>query len=261
MAIRDKRSLLRHTSVSGNISSEASPELTVIIPTYNERENIRTLVEQTLEVLQGTHAEVIVVDDGSPDGTRQTVAELAEADTRISLLERDGKQGLAGAVFAGAAAARGRFAAVMDADLSHDPEELPDMLAKAREGYDVVIGSRFVQGSAFVDQPMGRQLLSRVLNMGARVALQLSQHDVLTGFALCRRDLITEMPTRYSANGFKWLVELLATRRGLRVYELPIVFHDRGGGASKATPREALSFGVLCARLTLWRMRRLLRRG
>jgi dolichol-phosphate mannosyltransferase len=236
-------------------------ELSVVIPTYNELDNIRALIGQVLEILEGTEAEVIVVDDGSPDGTGQVVAEIGRTEGRVRLVARDGKQGLASAVFDGASAATGRYVAVMDADFSHDPEELPDMLAKAREGFDVVIGSRFVSGSGFVGQPVGRQLLSRALNLSVRLILQLRQHDVLTGFAMCRRDLITEMPTRYSASGFKWLTELLTTHRGLRVHELPIIFHNRRGGESKANVSEGLSLTVLCARITLWKVRRLVGRG
>jgi len=135
------------------------------------------------------------------------------------------------------------------------------MLAKARRGFDVVIGSRFVSGSGFVGQPVRRQLLSRALNLSVRLVLQLRQRDVLTGFALCRRELITAMPTRYSASGFKWLAELLTTHRGLRVHELPIIFHGRRGGDSKANVSEGVSLAVLCARITLWRVRRPVGRG
>ena len=155
-------------------------------------------------------------------------------------------------MFAGTQEARGQFAAIMDADLSHDPEELPDMLARAMDGYDVVIGSRYVKGAMFVGQPMTRRMLSVVLNVGTRGLLMLPHNDVLTGFAVCRRDLVTAMPTHFSSSGFKWLLELLATRRGLRVYEWPIVFRDRKAGTSKASAKEAVALATLCMRLT-WR--------
>ena len=239
------------------VTSEAAPLLSVILPTYNERENVRALVPKVLDILWDRPCEVIVVDDGSPDGTADAVRELSSADERVRLVERSGKSGLSSAVFAGAEHARGRFVAVMDADLSHDPEELPEMLAKGLDGYDVVVGSRFVKGSGFVGQPALRRLISRVLNLGCRALLLLPQRDVLTGYALCRREVIAGAPTRYSARGFKWLLELLATQRGLRVYEWPIIFHDRRAGMSKASAKEALGLAALCLRLLAWRIRRL----
>ena len=243
------------------MSPEAAPLLSVILPTYNERENIRVLAPQVLDILRGVPCEVIVVDDGSPDGTGDVVREMGASDDRVRLVERAGKAGLSSAVFAGAAAARGRFVAVMDSDLSHDPEELPEMLAKAEDGCDVVIGSRFVMGGGFVGQPMTRRLISLALNLGVRILLLLPQRDVLTGYALCRREVITEMPTRYSSRGFKWLLEALATQRGLRVCEWPMMFHNRRAGSSKAGMKEALALAELCARIVAWRARRKLGLG
>ena len=234
------------------MDSVSEPLLSVILPTYNERENIVLLVPRILDVLWDVPCEVIVVDDSSADGTADAVREMAASDARVRLVERPGKAGLASAVFAGAQEARGQFAAIMDADLSHDPEELPDMLARATDGYDVVIGSRYVRGAMFVGQPMTRRMLSVVLNVGTRGLLMLPHNDVLTGFAVCRRELVTAMPTHFSSGGFKWLLELLATQRGLRVYEWPIVFRDRKAGTSKASAKEAVALATLCMRLT-WR--------
>lgn len=233
-----------------------SPQLSVVLPTYNEAGNVAALIDGIRGAMGGTSIEIIVIDDGSPDGTPAIVRELAAADPRVRLIERAGKQGLSSAVFAGADAANGSYVAVMDADLSHDPEELPDMLAKAIQGYDVVIGSRFVRGSANQGQPLVRRAMSVLLNTGARLVLQLRPNDVLTGYVLCRRELLTTMPTRYSASGFKWLIELLATQRGIRVHEWPIRFRDREQGSSKANLQEVLTFAILCARLTAWRIRR-----
>ena len=240
------------------MAAAPEPLLSVILPTYNERENVAVLVPTVLDILRDVACEVIVVDDGSPDGTSDAVRAMMASDSRVRLIERPGKAGLASAVFAGAAEAGGRFAAVMDADLSHAPELLPEMLAHAENGYDVVIGSRYVRGGSFANQPLGRRLISRVLNTGVRAMLMLPQRDVLTGYALCRRELLTQMPTRYSSRGFKWLVELLAVYGGLRVRESPIVFRNRYTGISKADAREALGLAVLCLRLASrrWRRRR-----
>lgn len=237
-------------------ASAGNPQLSVVLPTYNEAGNVAALIDGIRGAMGGTSIEIIVIDDGSPDGTPAIVRELAAADPRVRLIERAGKQGLSSAVFAGADAANGSYVAVMDADLSHDPEELPDMLAKATQGYDVVIGSRFVRGSANQGQPLVRRAMSVLLNTGARLVLQLRPNDVLTGYVLCRRELLTTMPTRYSASGFKWLIELLATQRGIRVHEWPIRFRDREQGSSKANLQEVLTFAILCARLTAWRIRR-----
>ena len=238
------------------MAAAPEPLLSVILPTYNERENLIVLVPRLLDILNDVPCEVIVVDDGSPDGTANAVSEMAESDSRVRLLERPGKAGLASAVFAGAAQAEGRFVAVMDADLSHDPDVLPEMLERAEGGCDVVIGSRYVRGGSFAHQPRVRRLISRVLNTGVRVMLMLPQRDVLTGYALCRRELLSKMPTHYSSRGIKWLLELLAVHRGLRVHESPIVYRNRYAGVSKADAREALGLAVLCLRLAPRRLRR-----
>ena len=232
---------------------DASPVLSVVVPTYDEAKNIHALVSGVLAAAGDAPAEVIVVDDASPDGTARIVAAMTASDSRVRLMERPAKQGLASAVFAGAAASDAEYICVMDADFSHDPEEIPEMLAKAREGYDVVVGSRYATGAVFVDQVLWRRLSSRGLNLGARLLLGIGTRDVLTGFALCRREALTSMPTHYSSPGFKWLVELLATQRGLRVHEWPIRFQERKAGASKAGLGEVIAFGTLCGRLALWR--------
>ena len=227
--------------------------LTVVVPTYNERGNIGALAAAVFEALGDTPAEVLVVDDASPDGTGDAVLELARSDPRVRLLQRDRKQGLASAVFAGAGDARGRYVCVMDADLSHDPAHLPGMLAKAEEGYDAVIGSRFAPGAGFEKQPRGRRLASVLANGWARTVLRLPQRDVLTGYVLCRRELLTEMPTRHSAGGFKWLMEMLASHRDARTFEWPILFRARQSGSSKANVGEVFAFLVLSLRLALRR--------
>jgi len=238
----------------------ADPVLSVIVPTYNERENIARLAGAIIEAVGDTPVEVLVVDDNSPDGTAALVVELAAADARVRVVSRERKQGLSSAVFAGVSASSGAYICIMDADFSHDPEEIPLMLAKAQAGYDVVVGSRYARGAVFVGQPLTRRVISYALNLGARLVLQIGTRDVLTGYALIRRDVLATVPTRFSAGGFKWLVEVLATQRGLRIFEWPIVFRDRKAGTSKANYKEAVTFGLLCARLSAWRIRRALGR-
>jgi dolichol-phosphate mannosyltransferase len=239
--------------MSGRMTT--APLLSVIVPTYNERENLETLVPLLQDILRDTSVEILVVDDSSPDGTGLLVQALAAKDRRVRLVKREGKGGLSGAVFAGVEQAKGTYVCVMDADLSHDPEEIPSMLRLAQEqNADMVIGSRYVKGSSFVGQPLIRQMISVVLNNGVRLFLWLRPRDVLTGYVLCKREVIAEMSTRYSTRGFKFLLEVLATQRKLKVREWPIVFHDRRKGYSKATIREVFELARLCARLLLWRV-------
>jgi dolichol-phosphate mannosyltransferase len=229
------------------------PVLTVVVPTYNERGNIKPLAAAIFEALGDTPAEVLVVDDASPDGTGDAAAELARDDPRVRLIRRERKQGLAGAVFAGADEARGGYVCVMDADLSHDPAHLPGMLAKAEEGYDVVIGSRFAPGAGLGRQPLPRRVASVLANGWARAVLRLPQRDVLTGYVLCRRELLTGLRPRHSAGGFKWLMEMLASNRDARTFEWPIVFRTRRSGSSKANVREVIAFFALSLRLAFRR--------
>jgi dolichol-phosphate mannosyltransferase len=232
-----------------------SPLISVVIPTYNERDNIERLVQTLLNVCSPTPTEVIVVDDGSPDGTSELARGMSDLDPRVKLVARQSKLGLSSAVYAGAAVASGRYVCVMDADFSHDPEEVPQMLAHAQQGYAVVIGSRYAKGSAFIGQPLTRRAISYVLNLAARIILRIRARDALTGFAIVERDVLLATPTRYAAGGFKWLIELLATQRDLQVTEWPIIFRDRTAGVSKASAKEATSFAILCGRLLLWKVR------
>ena len=240
--------------------SEAPPLLSVVVPTYNERDNVVVLVPRVLGALHGVECEVVVVDDASPDGTADAVREFARADARVRLVSRAAKMGLSSAVFAGAEAAQGGYVCVMDGDLSHDPMELPQMLALAQEGAHVVIGSRFAPGGMLVNVSVFRRAVSAITNFLARGLNRLAAHDVLSGFVLCERRVLTDAPTRSSARGFKFLLEVLATQRELTVREWPIAFRDRRKGSSKATLREAYELTALCVHLTAWRARRL-RRG
>ena len=242
-------------------NAPSNPTVSVLLPTYNERDNIGVLVPRVLEVLGPVGVEVLIVDDASPDGTADVARQLAEADPRVHLRVREGKLGLSSAVFAGVEMACGRYVCVMDADLSHDPEELPDMLAMAESGCDVVVGSRFASGGSLGTPTLGRRIVSVVTNVVARTLLGLRTRDVLTGFVLCRREVLAELPRQYSSGSFKFLLELLATRPDLTVGEWPIVFQARATGSSKASVREGVSLALLCTRLLSLRLRRGLARN
>ena len=240
--------------MASSSDSRSGPVLSVVVPTYNERESIASLISAVLDVAGPTATEVVVVDDASPDGTADVVQSLSATHPGVRLHSRPGKMGLSGAVFAGIEMARGEYVCIMDADLSHDPEEIPEMLALAQSGCDIVVGSRFAPGGSLGGQPLTRRVVSIAANLFARAALGLRTRDVLTGYVLCRREAIAQMPTRYSAGGFKFLLELLSTRRDLRVCEWPIVFQDRATGRSKASMSEGLDLARLCALLLVRRL-------
>lgn len=218
----------------------------ILMPTYNELENIQAILEGIHAALPQAH--VLVIDDGSPDGTAEVVRARMRYDAQVHLLERSGKQGLASAYLAGFAWALARdYARIleMDADFSHDPRHLPAMLAAA-ERADVAIGSRYVPGGGTVDWPWYRSLLSRAGSGYARLLLELPVRDATAGFICYRREALEAVDlSAVEARGYLFQVEmkLLAHRAGLRFEEVPILFRDRFYGQSKmsaAIAREAL---------------------
>lgn len=234
-------------------------DLLVIVPTYNEADNIGALVEAI--VAQPVDADVLVVDDGSPDGTAAIARALGEKlPGRVFVLERAGKMGLGTAYIAGfrEAIARGyRFAASMDADWSHSPGHLVEMRHMA-EMADVVIGSRYIAGGGIRNWGWHRHVLSWFANTMARRAAGLCARDCTSGYRLYRVGLLRRLPLdRMRSDGYSSLLELLAwaQRAGARVREVPIVFFDRRAGHSKISHRE-----ITKALWTLRRVRHLLAR-
>jgi dolichol-phosphate mannosyltransferase len=242
------------------VSPEAARERAlVIVPTYNERENIRRLVDTVLR--QDGRLEVLVVDDGSPDGTGQLVAELVRQDTRVHLLERERKMGLGTAYIAGFRWALERgydYILEMDADFSHDPAHLPQFL-RAIQNADLVLGSRYQQGRVtVVNWPIGRLILSYAANLYARAVTGLPVWDATGGFKCFRRDVLAAMDfSRVRSNGYAFQIEMSfrAWKRGFRIVEIPIVFVDRTEGTSKMSKsivREAI---WMVWRLRWWAIR------
>ncbi len=233
-----------------------SPALVlVVIPTYDEADNLQPIVERTLAAVPGAH--VLVVDDNSPDGTGDIADRLASADGRVHVLHRSGKQGLGAAYLAGFRWALDRgFAAVveMDADGSHQPEQLPRLL-DALEDADLVLGSRWVTGGAVENWPRHRQWLSRGGNSYVRFALRVPLRDATGGFRVFRRSALLALDLDgVSSQGYCFQVDLAwrAALAGLTVVEVPITFVERERGTSKmsgAIVREALW------RVTVWAVR------
>jgi len=214
----------------------------VIIPTYNEAENVRLIVAAVLESLAPVAAgglRVLVVDDGSPDGTGRIADDLAARDLRVAVLHREKKEGLGPAYVAGfgAALAGGAdYIFEMDADFSHDPGDLPRLLAAAREGSDLVLGSRYVEGGGVTEWHWLRRVVSRGGCWYARRILGVGVRDLTGGFKCFRADTLRTIDYEsVGAHGYAFQVELTfrALRRGLSVVELPITFHERREGDSK----------------------------
>ncbi len=208
-----------------------------MIPTYNERDNLPLLLPSILA--KDERLEVLVVDDGSPDGTGELADRMAETEPRLHVLHRSGKLGLGTAYLAGFAWGLQRDYDVlfeMDADFSHDPAHLPHFL-KAVESYDVVLGSRYLEGRVtVVNWPIGRLLLSYFANGYARWVTGLPIADATGGFKCFRRNVLAALPLdRVESNGYSFQIEmsLRAWRQGFTLGEIPIMFVDRDVGESK----------------------------
>ena len=229
--------------------AENGAKVSIVVPTYNERENIPLLCDSIRNVLDGSwDYEVIIVDDNSPDGTSKTVRRLAEEDSRLRLLERPGKLGLGSAVFDGFQLASGNYWVMMDADLSHRPEDVPVLLSALVDS-DIVVGSRHVAGGGVRNWPVLRRLVSRVASSLGRFLLDLKVRDLTSGFAAFRKEAIQPVLPTLNPKGFKILLEILAKARGATVKEVPITFVDRRYGKSKLTIKEVLMYLGLCIKL------------
>jgi dolichol-phosphate mannosyltransferase len=226
----------------------------VIVPTYNERENLPILVPQLLEI---PDLRVLVVDDASPDGTGAVADALAmSSDGRVSVMHRTGPRGLGLAYLEGIRHALDTDADVicqMDADLSHQPAHLPVMLDAIRDA-DLVIGSRYVPGGRIVNWPLRRKLLSRGANAYIRAVCSLAARDCTSGFRCWRRSALASLPLhRIDAEGYAFLVQMLheALDAGCTVAETPITFVERENGQSKLRLRILVESALLPWKLAL----------
>ncbi len=220
----------------------------VVIPTYNERENIGQLIPIILK--KGPNIKVLVVDDNSPDGTGVLVAEMARASERIFLLSREQKLGLGTAYVEGfkwvLAHSEADYIFEMDGDFSHNPDRIPDFVTKIGEGYDLVIGSRYVQGVSVVNWPIRRLILSYGASLYARWITGIPLNDQTTGYKCFRRQVLEtlDLDNIYS-DGYAFQIEVnfRAMQRGFKLAETPIIFEERRNGSSKINRkiiREAL---------------------
>ncbi len=224
----------------------------VIIPTYNERANIPVLVAG---LMRHANVRVLVVDDNSPDGTGALAEELGrQYDGRVSVLHRTTNRGFGRSYIDGMKRALGEDVDVicqMDADLSHDPAQLPDLLAAVGNA-DMVIGSRYVPGGTIVNWPFKRHILSRFANTYIRTVTRVSAHDCTSGYRCWKKSALASLPLdAFFSDGYSFLVEMLfvAHRRGCRIAEVPITFVERREGESKVSRAVLLESAV-----TPWRL-------
>jgi dolichol-phosphate mannosyltransferase len=229
------------------------PNVLIVVPTYNERENLPVLAAG---VLKHDGYRLLVVDDGSPDGTGAVADRLAaEHPGRVDVMHRTGQRGLGRSYVDGLQRAladqRVDLICQMDADLSHNPDYLPDLVAAAAS-HDIVIGSRYLNGVSVVNWPLHRIFLSAFANRYIRLVTSLSATDCTSGFRCWRREALARLPiASMVSDGYAFLVEMLfeAHKRGLRIGEVPIIFVERRQGQSK------LSSGVLLESLMMpWRL-------
>lgn len=232
----------------------------IIIPTYNEKENIERMI-RTLMVLEHSF-DVLVVDDGSPDGTAAIVRQMMEVfPGRVHIIERSGKLGLGTAYITGfkwALEAGYEYIFEMDADFSHNPDDVPRLYdACAKEGYDLSVGSRYVTGVNVVNWPMGRVLMSYFASKYVRLITRLPVHDTTAGFNCYRREVLETMEldkVRFKGYAFQIEMKFTAYKCGFRIKEVPVIFVNRVLGTSKMSGgifSEAL-FGVIKLKVGSW---------
>ncbi len=231
----------------------------IILPTYNERENIADLLSMLLDLSHDIG--IIVVDDNSPDGTGNLADELAEAyPERIFVIHRRGKLGLGTAYLAGFELALERGVSrimTMDADFSHHPRYVPLIVEMCRSTYDLAIGSRYVSGGGTPDFPLRRRFLSWGANALTRLLLGLKAHDTTAGFRCYRREVLEALPlASIFSSGYSFLIEMLflVQQAGFSVGEVPIIFEDRKRGQSKISRQEIVRALYTVLRLTARRL-------
>jgi len=237
--------------LAGNSDSRAL----VVIPTYNEAANIRTVVNRVLEI-DNAGLEILIVDDNSPDGTGELVASWTEQEPRLHLMRRPSKMGLGTAYVAGFRYALENDYDViieMDADLSHNPADLPRLLEKIND-YDLVIGSRYLKESGVVNWPLSRLMLSQFANWYTRTITRMPIHDCTSGFkCICSRVLQNVHLEHIVSSGYAFQIELhyKIWRKGSRICEIPIVFTERQQGKSKMSRQVQIEAATLVWRLKL----------
>jgi dolichol-phosphate mannosyltransferase len=221
--------------------------LSIIIPTYNERQNISDLVGKLNAAID---CEIVFVDDNSPDGTALEIEKISERCRNVCLVKRPGKLGLTGAIVEGVRASSGDILVVMDADLSHPPEKIPALIASLKSN-DLAVGSRMLRGGGVKSWPIHRRLISRAAEALARAVLGVRCTDPLSGFFALKRGIIEN--TRFRTRGYKLLLNIIYDNPGIKIAEVPYVFSDRQAGKTKLGMIEILAYPIDLLRIRLGR--------
>lgn len=216
----------------------------LIIPTYNEKENIEPLLDKLRETLATREEfEIIVVDDDSPDLTWEVVESCVLKDQRIKVIRRMEEKGLSRSVIEGFSQAKGQILGVMDADLSHNHRILPQMIAAIRdEGFDLVVGSRRIPGGGAEKWPWYRRLSSDIATSLAKRFLDIKLSDPMSGYFLIKRDLFEKVKDEINPLGYKILLEIYIRSKPQRIKEIPFIFKDRKQGYSKVTSKVMMEY-------------------
>jgi len=230
-------------------------DLSIVLPTYNEAENLPSIVKKIDNALGGKFSyEIIVVDDNSPDGTAKVANSLSKKYP-LKIIVRPRKLGLAKAILAGFLSSKSNILAVMDADCQHPPSALPKMVKLVKNNYDLVIGSRYTDGASIhKNWSRRRRMESRLATFGA-MFLTPGVTDPMSGFFVVKRSVI-ESIDKWDLHGYKILLEILAKGDIKKVAEVPICFHHRKFGKSKLDRKEILNYGLLLAHLYWWKIKR-----
>lgn len=228
----------------GSYTAAPAPELTVVVPTFNERDNVLKLVNRLRVALKDCDWEAIFVDDDSPDGTAELVRAIGKQDRRVRCIRRVNRRGLSGAFLEGALASQAPYVAVIDGDLQHDESCLTEMLEKLRSGLaDLVVATRYIEGGSSSSFTAWRSRISKWSTSLAQRFLGITLSDPMSGFFMIRRSIVEEYAHILRTQGFKILLDIVTTARGkLRITEIPFAFRKREHGESKLDARIALDF-------------------
>lgn len=230
----------------------------VIIPTYNEKENIRTVIER-LRAL-AVKVDILIIDDNSPDGTADIIRDMQTKDQHLFMLNRSGKLGLGTAYLTGFRWALTRdyeYILEMDADLSHNPDDVPKLIKECEKGYDLVIGSRYCNGVNVINWPIKRLILSYGANKYTRIVTRMPIMDATAGFKCYRREVLSGINLdRVKSSGYSFQIEMhfRAWSQGFKIREVPIIFVERSEGRSKMSKNIVWEAVFMVWKLKIWRM-------
>lgn len=245
----------RAGSLKANQNANSIPELCIVLPTFNEAQNVAPILERLSLTLQNIDYEVIFVDDDSTDGTRTAVAREAKRHANVRLISRLSRRGLSTAVVEGALSSFAPFIAVMDADMQHDEALLPKMLETLRNDMsDLVIGTRYIEGGGVGEWGLLRQRISTFSTMLAKSVMQVNVSDPMSGFFMITRASFDESVRNLSGQGFKILLDIISSSpKPMRIVELPYVFRERLMGESKLDSAVAMDYLTLLIDKTIGR--------